>query len=200
MKILLLLYLLMFSLLSQATAPVILILGDSLSAAHGFDKRAGWVNLLQARLGSEGHSYRVVNASISGDTSAGGLTRLPRSLQESQPTILIIELGSNDGLRGLDLGTTRDNLADMIDLARSSGCRVLLIGMRMPPNFGKAFTERFQRMYRELAREKEVPLMPFLLDGIALRPELMQGDGLHPNASAQPMLLDNVWERLQPLL
>ena len=191
----------MFSSLSQApSAPVILVLGDSLSAAYGIDQRAGWVNLLQARLGSDGHPHRVVNASISGDTTAGGLTRLPRSLQESQPAVLIIELGSNDGLRGLDLGATRVNLADMIDLGQSDGCRVLLIGMRMPPNFGKAFTERFQRMFRELAREKGVPLVPFLLDGIARRPELMQGDDLHPNAAAQPMILDNVWGRLQPLL
>ena len=190
----------MSSSLSQAAEPVILVLGDSLSAAYGIDKRAGWVNLLQSRLASEGHPQRVVNASISGDTSAGGLTRLPRSLQESQPAVLIIELGSNDGLRGLDLGATRANLAAMIDLGRADGCRVLLIGMRMPPNFGKAFTERFQGMFRELAREKRVPLVPFLLDGIVLRPELMQEDGLHPNAAAQPMMLENVWKRLQPLL
>jgi len=200
MKKLLLLFLLMSSSLSQAATPVILVLGDSLSAAYGIDQRAGWVNLLQSRLASEGHPHQVANASISGDTSAGGLTRLPRSLQESQPAILIIELGSNDGLRGLDLVATRDNLADMIDLGRSGGCRVLLIGMRMPPNFGKVFIEKFQQMFRELAREKGVPLVPFLLDGVALRPELMQGDGLHPSAAAQPVILENVWDRLQPLL
>ena len=185
---------------SQASVPVILVLGDSLSAAYGIERSAGWVSLLQSRISSEGFPHRVVNASISGDTSAGGLNRLSHALDREHPSILIIALGSNDGLRGLDLGATRENLAGMIDLARADGCRPLLIGMQMPPNFGRLFTERFQHMFHELSQEKGVPLVPFLLDGVALRPELMQGDGLHPNAAAQPLILDNIWPQLYPLL
>ena len=185
----------------QADAPSsILVLGDSLSAAYGIDRDSGWVNLLQARLQSEGYPQRVVNASISGDTTAGGVDRLPQALQRFRPSILILELGSNDGLRGLDFDASRNNLAAMIDLAREYGCKVLLIGMHMPPNFGKAFTERFHSIFTGLSENKSVPLVPFLLEGVANRPEWMQADQLHPTALAQPKMLENVWAELRPLL
>lgn len=180
--------------------PVILVLGDSLSAAHGIERESGWVNLLQSRLRAEGYTHRVVNASISGDTTAGGVNRLPQALQRFRPSILILELGSNDGLRGLDFGTIRNNLASMIDLARENGCSVLLLGMRMPPNFGKAFTERFHAIFTALSREKSVPLVSFLLEGVVDQPTWMQEDRLHPTALAQPKMLENVWPALQPLL
>ena len=179
---------------------MILVLGDSLSAAHGIDPDAGWVTLLQQRLRQRGYPHTVVNASISGDTTAGGLTRLPAALQRNRPAILILELGANDGLRGLSLSQARDNLARMIDLAREAGARVLLVGMLIPPNFGPAYTEKFQDMYRQLAQQKQLPLVPFFLDGVAGDRSLMQDDGLHPRAAAQPRLLDNLWPQLQPLL
>lgn len=181
-------------------APVILVVGDSLSAAHGIDRQKGWTGLLQQRLGQQGFPHRVVNASISGDTTAGGLARLPAALEQHRPAIVILELGANDGLRGLSLVQVRRNLGRMIDLAQQHGARVLLLGMRMPPNLGPLYTEKFQAVYRELAQEKRVPLVPFLLEGVARDPALMQSDGLHPNGAAQPRLLDNVWPLLLPLL
>jgi len=184
---------------SDAPAPI-LVLGDSLSAAYGIDRDSGWVNLLRSRLQTEGYPQLVINASISGDTTAGGLDRLPQALQRFRPSILILELGSNDGLRALDFRTIRNNLAAMIDLARENGCSVLLLGMRLPPNFGKAFTQRFQAIFTDLSREKSVPLVPFLLEGVADRPEWMQDDRMHPTAMAQPRMLENVWPELQLLL
>jgi len=179
---------------------VILVVGDSLSAAYGIRRDAGWVSLLQQRLRRQGYPHRVINASISGDTTAGGLARLPAALAQFKPNIILIELGANDGLRGLDFHQTRSNLAQMIRLSRAAGCRVLLLGMMLPPNFGKAYTERFMQLYKELAESEGVPLIPFFLEGVADRAEWMQPDGLHPNALGQPRMLANVWPLLQPLL
>lgn len=178
----------------------ILVLGDSLSAAYGIRPDQSWVALLQKRLQSQGYGYAVVNASVSGETSSGGLQRLPRALSLHEPSLVIIELGSNDGLRGLPLGTTRSNLARMVELSRKAGARVLLVGMRMPPNYGPRYTEDFMQMFRDVAREARVPLVPFFLENVALDAKLMQEDGLHPNAAAQPILLENLWPHLQPLL
>ncbi len=183
-----------------AAEPVILVLGDSLSAAYGIERSRGWVALLQNRLQQAGYPHRVVNASISGDTTAGGLARLPRALEQFNPQILIIELGGNDGLRGLGNRQTRDHLDQMITLARAADSRPLLLGMMLPPNFGKAFTEKFLGIYRDLAEQRGVPLVPFFLQGVADRPEWMQGDGIHPNAAGQPLMLEHVWERLRPML
>lgn len=179
---------------------MVLVLGDSLSAAYGVEQERGWVALLQDRLQARGYPHRVVNASISGETTAGGLARLPVALGQFQPVILVIELGGNDGLRGLGNQQTREHLQRMITLAREAGCQPLLLGMMLPPNFGKAFTEKFRQMYRQLAQAESVPLVPFFLHGVADDPALMQGDGIHPTAAGQPRMLENVWPVLQPLL
>ena len=176
------------------------MLGDSLSAAYGIEPGQGWAALLQKRLQEQGYGYRVVNASVSGETSSGGLQRLPRALRLHQPAIVILELGSNDGLRGLPLRTTRSNLVKMIELAHEAGAKVLLVGMRMPPNYGPRYTEQFMRMYAEIAESQRVALVPFFLERVALDPALMQDDGLHPNARAQPLLLETLWPQLAPLL
>lgn len=181
-------------------AQTILVLGDSLSAAYGLPQASGWVNLLQQRLHQQKQPYRVVNASISGETSSGGLYRIAQLLAEHQPDIVLLELGANDGLRGLAPEATRANLAGIIQRARSSGARVLLIGMRLPPNYGPAYTEKFQNVFTSLAREYRLPLVPFLLAPIANQRDLFQADGLHPVAAAQDKLLDGVWPILQPLL
>ncbi|WP_321528079.1 arylesterase [Sedimenticola selenatireducens] len=196
------LFLLLMFVISNVPAaePVILVLGDSLSAAYGIERSRGWVALLQDRLQQAGYPHRVVNASISGDTTAGGLSRLPQALEQFQPDILIIELGGNDGLRGLGNDQTRDHLDQMITLARAAHSRPLLLGMMLPPNFGKAFTEKFLQIYRDLAEQRRVPLVPFFLEGVADRPDWMQGDGIHPNAAGQPLMLEHVWTQLQPLL
>ncbi len=183
-----------------ARAPVILVVGDSLSAGYGFDLRAAWPALLQQRLRQLGYPHTVVNASISGDTSAGGRARLPDALKRLRPQLVILELGANDGLRGLSLGATRANLEAMILAARAAGGRVLLIGIHLPPNYGPVFTKKFHAIYYDLARRHDVALLPFLLDGVALDPALMQSDGLHARAAAQPRILDNVWPKLLPLL
>ena len=177
-----------------------MVVGDSLSAAYGIQLEAGWVSLLQHRLAEREYDHRVINASISGDTTAGGLTRLPRALARYQPGIVVIELGGNDGLRGLAFQQTRDNLEQMIGLARTAGARVLLLGIMMPPNFGKYFTEKFLQMYHDLAADKDVPFVPFFLAGVAEESSRMQEDGIHPNASGQPTMLDNVWPVLMTLL
>lgn len=181
-------------------APVVMILGDSLSAAYGIPYDSGWVGLLQARLTERGRPHRVVNASISGDTTRGALARLPAALERHRPSVLVIELGGNDGLRGIDAAEMRANLRRMVELGRASGARVLLLGMLLPPNYGKAFVERFHRVYHEVAEEMRVPLHPFFLEGVAEDRMLMQNDGIHPTAEAQPRLLDNVWPVLEPLL
>ncbi len=174
-----------------------LVLGDSLSAGFGLEPGQGWLTLLQNRLDERGYGYRVVNASISGDTTTGGLGRLPRALQLHRPDVVLIELGGNDGLRGTALGVVRDNLSQMIRLSKQAGARVVLAGMRMPPNYGRRYTEEFAAIYPELAKKYGIPLIPFMLDGIALDRTLMQGDGIHPNAAGQPRLLDNAWPVLE---
>jgi acyl-CoA thioesterase-1 len=183
-----------------APAPAILVVGDSLSAGYGIELRDGWVTLLQQRLAQQGYPHTVVNASISGDTTAGGRARLADALKRHRPEIVILELGANDGLRGLSLGATRANLEAMIKAAQSAGARVLLIGIQLPPNYGPDYTGKFRAIYTDLARDYNLPLVPFLLEGVALTPKLMQPDGLHPRAAAQPRLLDNVWPYLEPLL
>ena len=178
----------------------IVVLGDSLSAGYGIDKNFGWVSLLDARLKQQGYRYRVVNASISGDTTSGGLSRLPVTLQKLNPRILIVELGGNDGLRGLSLNETAHNLDQIVKKGKSTGARILLLGMQLPPNYGPEFSHRFRNMFTKVAAENGVALVPFFLQNVALRPELMQGDGIHPRVEAQGTLLDNVWPTLLPLL
>ena len=184
----------------NAAAGTILIVGDSISAGFGLDTRLGWVSLLEQRLEREGHDDRVVNASISGDTSAGGQARLPALLTEHKPDVVIVELGGNDGLRGQPPAQLQQNLAAMIDAAKTAGAKVLLLGMQLPPNYGVRYTEAFARVYTQLADEKQIALVPFFLEGVGGHPELMQADGLHPAAAAQQRLLDNVWPALKPLL
>jgi acyl-CoA thioesterase-1 len=185
---------------SQQPLPVILVFGDSLSAGYGIQVEQGWVSLLARKISQLGYGFKLINASVSGETTAGGLARLPRALEVQQPRILILELGANDGLRSLPLASTRDNLERMITLARSRGITVLLIGMRMPPNYGERYTSGFQSMYSELAADHKLVLVPFLLEQVALNGALMQSDGLHPNEHGQALLLDNVWPKLEPLL
>ncbi|MCI8212944.1 arylesterase [Pseudomonas sp. S25] len=188
-------------LLSQgAAAGTVLIVGDSISAAFGLDTRVGWVALLEQRMKQEGFTDKVINASISGDTSAGGQARLPALLAEHKPELVILELGGNDGLRGQQPTQLQQNLASMIDRSRDAGARVLLLGMQIPPNYGPRYTNAFKAVYSNLADEKKVPLVPFFLEGVGGVPELMQADGLHPAAGAQQKLLENVWPTLKPLL
>jgi acyl-CoA thioesterase-1 len=179
---------------------VILVLGDSISAAYNMEQSQSWPALLSGRLEQDGYAYRVFNSSITGDTTEGGLNRLGRLLQSEQPAVVIVELGGNDGLRGLSLDVTRGNLEAMITQSQQAGAKVVLAGIQLPPNYGQSYTERFAGMYAELAEQHGVQLIPFILDGIALNPELMQEDGIHPNVAAQPLLLDHVWGALQPLL
>ena len=185
---------------AQDDQPTLLVLGDSLSAGFGLSEQQGWVSLLEQRLAQRGLDYRVVNASISGDTTAGGLARLPRALERFDPEVVILELGGNDGLRALPLETTKANLGRLIEIAQEAGARVLLAEMRIPPNYGPRYTERFQGLYGELAEEYEIALIPFFLEGVAGNPQLMQRDGIHPRAEGQPIMLDNVWMVLGPLL
>ena len=183
-----------------ADKPVILVLGDSLSAGYGIPVEQGWVARLQKRLDAEGYGYTVVNASVSGETTVGGLERLPRALAKHAPAVVIIELGGNDGLRGLPVAELRANLEALVATSRKSGAEALLAAIRMPPNYGPQYTERFYAVYESLAREQKVPWVPFFLEGVALREDLFQDDGIHPDLEAQPILLDNVWPVLEPLL
>ncbi|BAU74785.1 arylesterase [Metapseudomonas furukawaii] len=184
----------------EAMAGTVLVVGDSISAALGLESSQGWVSLLEKRLVEKGYDKQVVNASISGDTSAGGLSRLPALLAEHKPELVIIELGGNDGLRGQPPAQLQQNLAGMIDSSRAQGAAVLLLGMRLPPNYGARYTSAFAKVYSDLAEQKQVPLVPFFLEGVGGVPELMQPDGIHPQANAQPRLLENVWPTLEPLL
>jgi acyl-CoA thioesterase I len=183
-----------------ASDRVILVFGDSLSAAYGLRPEQGWVALLAQRLRSQGYGYQVVNASVSGETTEGGLTRLPRALRLHQPVVVILELGANDGLRGLPVAATRDNLARMVQLARGAGARLLLVGIRIPPNYGPRYTQEFAAVFPALANQYHLRLVPFLLEGVALDATRMQQDGLHPNARGEPQVLDTLWPYLQPLL
>jgi acyl-CoA thioesterase-1 len=196
----LLLALLCLPTLHAAPQPTILVFGDSISAAYGIRVEEGWVSLLQKKLASQGYGYRVVNASVSGETTGGGLARLPRALEQHRPAILILELGGNDALRGLPLADVRTNLDGMIRKSQAAGARVVLAGMRMPPNYGPRYSQEFQEIYSRLSREHRLPLIPFVLEDVALDANLMQADGLHPNAKAQPKLLNEIWPRLEPLL
>lgn len=177
-----------------------LVLGDSLSAGFGVDLEDTWVAMLEARLNEEGYGYRVVNASISGDTTSGGLARLERALELHQPEIVIIELGGNDGLRGTPVETMRENLERMIVMAQETDALVVLAGMLIPPNYGEDYANEFAGVYSDLAARYNTPLIPFFMDGVALDPTLMQPDGIHPNREAQPILLENVWRILDPAL
>ncbi len=186
---------------AKAEAPVILVFGDSISAGYGLARvEQGWVELLRTRLKSEGYGYQVVNASVSGETTAGGLARLPRALELHHPKIVILELGGNDGLRALPVPQMRSNFQQMISLSTAAGAKVLVLGMRIPPNYGPQYTAQFEAVYGDLARADKLPLVPFFMDHIALQPNLMQSDDIHPNADGQPVLLDNMWPVLQPLL
>ena len=184
----------------HAENSTILVVGDSLSAAYGMAPEQSWVSLLQNRLRIQGYDYHVVNASITGDTTQGGRYRLKRSLERFRPAIVIIELGGNDGLRGLPLEITRGNLANMVEACQEAGAVVVLSGIRIPPNYGQTYSRGFHAIYRELAEQYGLLLIPFILENIALDPELMLADGIHPNAAGQEMLLDNVWPALLPAL
>ncbi|WP_101675651.1 arylesterase [Alloalcanivorax mobilis] len=182
-----------------ARADGVLVLGDSISAAYGLEEAEGWVSLLRQRFESQCSGLPVNNASVSGETSDGGLTRLPRLLERHQPELVVIELGGNDGLRGLPPKRLAGNLSRMIELSREAGARVVLLGMRIPPNYGPAYTQLFEQAFTHTAREQDVPLVPFLLDGVVEAGQL-QGDGIHPTAAAQPRLLENTWPVLKKAL
>jgi len=184
----------------NAAAGTVLIVGDSISAGFGLDTSKGWVALLQQRLKKEGFDDKVVNASISGDTSAGGLARLPAALAAHKPDVVVIELGGNDGLRGQPPAQLQQNLASMIEQSQASGAKVLLLGMQIPPNYGKRYVDAFAKVFNDVATAKKVPLVPFFLEGIGGNPALMQADGLHPAVGAQGKLLENVCPTLKPLL
>ena len=178
----------------------VLVFGDSLSASYGIKEEQGWVNLLSKKLRQAQSPYSVINASVSGETSSGGLSRLPAVLAEFQPSVVILELGGNDGLRGLPLTTLQVNLEEMVSLSQQAGAEVLLAGIQIPPNYGPRYTEPFYALFGEIADTEELPFVPFLIDGIPQQPELMQNDGIHPRAEAQHMILDNVWPVLAPML
>ena len=183
-----------------ALAGTVLVLGDSISAAFGLDIRQGWVSLLEQRLVAEGFDYQVVNASVSGDTSAGGLARLPTLLTEHRPALVVVELGGNDGLRGQLPAQLQQNLAAIVQQSQKAGAKVLILGMRLPPNYGVRYTTAFAEVFPKVANETGAALVPFVLEGIGGVPSMVQSDGIHPTAEAQPRLLDNVWPLLKPLL
>jgi acyl-CoA thioesterase-1 len=180
--------------------PLILVVGDSLSAGYGVSVDATWVALLERRLAKQGYGYRVVNASVSGETTGGARARLPRALELHQPSIVIIELGGNDGLRGLPLRQVSENFRFLIEKSQAANAQVVLVGMRIPANYGATYTDQFHGLYRELAQEYKTPLVDFFLEGVALNANLMQADGIHPTAEAQARLLDNLWPTLQKTL
>lgn len=183
-----------------ATPPVILVFGDSLSAAHGIAVADGWVALLSSRLKAQAYPHQVINESISGETSSGGLVRFPKALATHKPKVVILELGANDGLRALNLQEMRNNLSKMIELSQQAGAKVLLLGMKIPPNYGKAYTEEFYQSFQQLATQYQLSVVPFFLDGVSGNPSLVLSDGIHPTASAQGQLLDTVWKKLPNLL
>ncbi|WP_062634030.1 arylesterase [Caballeronia arationis] len=180
--------------------PTIVVLGDSLSAEYGLPRDTGWVNLLRERLAKERLDYSVANSSISGDTTSGGLARLPAVLSRLKPAVVVVELGANDALRGVPLATTEANLRSIVERSEAAHAKVLLIGMYVPPNYGPDYSQKFHGVYEQLSKEKKVPLVPFLLAGIADKPAMFQADQIHPTVQAQPLLLENVWPNLKPLL
>lgn len=185
---------------AAAPEPVILVLGDSLSSGHGMSEQQGWVNLLRERLDEHGYPHQVVNASVSGDTTRDALSRLDTAVERHRPDIAIVELGGNDGLRAFSIDTIKGNLSRILATLREHGAKIVLLGMRMPPNYGPVYTQAFQDLYPALADEFDAALVPFFMAGVADDPALMQDDEVHPNAAAQPRLLDNVWPVLKPLL
>ena len=195
------LFALIVSLMSMsAMAKSIIVLGDSISAAYGIEVEQGWVALFQKKLRAANRNYSISNASISGDTTAGGLARIDPILTAQNPAILLLQLGANDGLRGLSPIEMKNNLAEIVRRAQKAGAKVILLGMKIPPNYGKRYVERFYNVYPQLAKELDIPLVPFLLEDVALNKDLMQADGLHPNAKAQPILADKIEPYLFPLL
>jgi len=180
--------------------PTIVVLGDSLSAEYGLPRDTGWVNLLRERLAKERFDYSVANSSISGDTTSGGRARLPAVLNRLKPAVVVVELGANDALRGVPLASTEANLRTIVEQSQAAHAKVLLIGMYVPPNYGPDYSQKFHGVYEELSKEKKVPLVPFLLAGIENKPAMFQADQIHPTVQAQPLLLDNVWPNLKPLL
>lgn len=178
--------------------PVVLVLGDSLSAEYGIPRGTGWVSMLEDQLSKDKSPWTVFNASISGETSSGGLTRLPSLLNQKKPGIVVIELGANDALRGLAITQTEINLRKMIQISKKSGAKVLLCGIQIPSNYGQAYTKQFKQLYPQLANQERVELLPFFLEGIATKPELFQADRLHPNVQAQSIIFKNVWGSMAP--
>lgn len=186
---------------SAYSAPkTVLVVGDSLSAEYGLTRGAGWVALLEQKLKAEKIDARIVNASISGETTSGGRTRLPALLTQHKPQIVVIELGANDGLRGLPVASAEANLRQMVTLSQKQDAKVMLIGMRMPPNYGRAYTERFFNMYGTLSKDLKAPLVPFMLEGVADKPALFQADRLHPNAEVHPIILNNIWPTISNMI
>lgn len=203
MKFCIAIILLGLTLISPARAqdpikPTLLITGDSLSAEYGIARGSGWVALLTSRLQKEGSNWEVMNASISGETTSGGLTRLPKLLSQKKPKLVIIELGANDALRGLPLAETERNIRTMVELSKKSGAEVLLLGMRIPPNYGQEYTQQFAQLFVRIAKNQQVALLPFFLEGVAQRNELFQADRIHPNEAAQSIMFQNVWTALAP--
>jgi acyl-CoA thioesterase-1 len=183
-----------------AEKPVVLVFGDSLSAGYGIRLEKGWVALLAQRIEKEGYGFQVVNASVSGETTAGGAARLERALEQHKPAVVLLELGGNDGLRGLPVSDARANLEQMVKLSLAAKAKVALLGIRMPPNYGPRYVEDFAAMYPDIAKKYHLPLVPFLLDKVATVPGLMQADGIHPNEDGQPLVLANVWPVIAPTL
>ncbi len=188
--------LLLQPLLAPASQPVILVFGDSLSAEYGLKRGSGWVSLMQDQLKAQGFPHRIVNASISGETTAGGAARLSAVLKKHRPNLVILELGGNDGLRGLPIAQTRNNLRSMVAMANNTGAKTLLVGIRVPPNYGPDYARQFDQLFEGVAKELRVPVVPFLLEGIAENPQMFQPDGIHPNEQAQPRMLHHVWTAL----
>jgi acyl-CoA thioesterase-1 len=185
---------------AAAAEKSILVFGDSLSAAYGIARTRGWVTLLEERLKRERIDYSVVNASVSGETSAGGRARIDAALARNHPALVIVELGGNDGLRGLPIAQMKQNLGAIAESSRKSGARVLFIGMKVPPNYGAEYTAQFEAAFREVAAQHKAALVPFMLEGIAEKPEYFQPDRIHPTEEAQPLILDRIWPALRPLL
>jgi len=185
---------------AETAAPVLLVVGDSISAAYGLPAGTGWVDLLGVRLAANHYPHRVVNASITGDTTAGGRARLPALLARHKPAIVVLELGGNDGLRGGNLAATRDNLTAMVAAVKDAGAKTLVVGMKVPPNYGAAYVREFDALFAGVAKAQKVPLVPFFFEGFGERNEMFQPDRIHPSVEAQPLLLDNVWPALRPLL
>ncbi len=188
------------SLVAQSAEKTVLVFGDSLSAAYNLPTEKGWVTLLEKKFKKQGNPVNMVNGSISGETSSGGLVRFPNQLEQAKPDVVVLELGANDGLRGFDLATTRSNLTQMIQLSHDSGAKVLLAGIHIPPNYGRTYTRKFDQIFKDLAAKDSVELIPFILEGVATVPGMMLDDGLHPNENGQKVMVETVYAHLAPML